>query len=248
MHEPLPVFYINLDSRPDRRAFMQRQFDALGIDAIRVPGRIGIPVNGLSAAQVGCSASHAAVWERIADGSAPAGVVFEDDALISPELKGLLRDPTLRADWFDVLRLETRMFPARLGRSVASTLAFPFSARRLLSPLAGSTGYIISRRAGEALQRSPAFRRRPIDDHMFGLPSVFDMRIVQVVPAPVVSLELQAPERGEAESDTVGTFRLPPSPGPARRLSRRLAAVLRYPLADTILGLNATDIPFCGDT
>ena len=246
--DPLPVFYINLDSRPDRCAFMLHQFDSLGIDAIRVPGRVGVAANGLSAAQIGASSSHAAVWELICAGSAPAGVVFEDDAVLSPRISDLLRDPALQSDWYDVLRLETRMFPLRLGRPSAEPMAPPFTARRQLSPLAGSTGYVISRKAAAELRRSPELWDRPIDVYMFGIPRILDMKMMQIAPAPVVSLELYDPTRSEARSDAVGTFELPPSAGWGRRWRRRLSAVVRYPVVDTVFGMRASDVPFCGDT
>ena len=86
----LEVYYINLDRSPERRAFMERQFDTIGVAAKRlkaVDGRdldpLGHPHSSLSAPERGCLLSHRLAWTSLLESDATFAAVFEDDVRLS---------------------------------------------------------------------------------------------------------------------------------------------------------------------
>ena len=106
-HESLPIFVINLERSPDRRHFMQKQFDSLGLradffaavdasrgdlegisryDEDRALWTMGHP---LAPGEVGCFASHYRLWERCVAMQTPI-VVMEDDVRIDAGFQAAL--------------------------------------------------------------------------------------------------------------------------------------------------------------
>ena len=101
----IPVYFINLDRSPDRRAEMSQRLSALGIAFERVPAIDGRSLSSsavdavridtpgwkpLSAGEIGCFLSHRECWRRIAQGDEAYGCVFEDDVLLSSRLRDFL--------------------------------------------------------------------------------------------------------------------------------------------------------------
>jgi GR25 family glycosyltransferase involved in LPS biosynthesis len=70
------TLYINLDSRPDRRQWMETQFQALGIAATRMPAQVD------NEGAIGCSLSHIACLEYAKAHDFPMVCIMEDDAWI----------------------------------------------------------------------------------------------------------------------------------------------------------------------
>lgn len=130
MPEPLKAFYINLDSRPDRRAEFEAECSRMGIEAERIPGlRAASP--GL-----GCSLAHRNALQLAKDRGYPSVCIFEDDFqfLVSKDeydsiLSALPED-------YDVVMLSYAVF-----RSEPYTDRFG----RVLDAQTGS-GYIVSSR------------------------------------------------------------------------------------------------------
>lgn len=107
------IFVINLPSRVDRRAFMQKQFDELGLEVEFIEaydGRAqGMPLksifdpvlaqqaNGtaLSAGQLGCAVSHRSVYERIENDSIPRALILEDDVRLCSAVVDLIKNERL---------------------------------------------------------------------------------------------------------------------------------------------------------
>ena len=84
------TFYINLESRFDKRSFIENQFADSMISIERVKAVTPkekfykeVLVSPLVAA---CWLSHEKVFRRISDLNLPAGFVLEDDALVNPKL------------------------------------------------------------------------------------------------------------------------------------------------------------------
>lgn len=154
----VPVLYINLDERPDRQAFMEKQFAALGIAATRVaavsaaklaaddldrhcnPAR----VHCLSRSQLACWQSHIKAWRAFLATGADWAIILEDDAILSARLPAFiaafLGDA---AERFDLVQLETmarntRVLPA--GETVGPDIAL----RRFRSTIWGTAAYLIS--------------------------------------------------------------------------------------------------------
>src|SRR3569833_23496 len=100
----MDIYYINLDGRPDRRAFMEEQFARLGLKATRVRAitpteltreqldRHCNPSRGpwLEPGALCCSLSHLEVVRRVAGGSGSPALVLEDDVVISRTLPAFL--------------------------------------------------------------------------------------------------------------------------------------------------------------
>jgi GR25 family glycosyltransferase involved in LPS biosynthesis len=130
--DDIPAVCISLERRPDRWADFQRYAQAAGLAVKRflaVDARtfdaVSHPAISLGTAHnikyrsrrghyeidtpgaVGASLSHFKVWEMARDGSAPATLVFEDDAPIIPDFKPRLARvlADLPADW-DIVQFQ----------------------------------------------------------------------------------------------------------------------------------------------
>ena len=166
----IPVYYINLDTRPDRRDFMERQFEELGITAERFAAVTKSELAtesrelGVNPGQLACGRSHAAVWRRLLDSTEERALVLEDDALLAPAVADLVRARHLPQA--DLLRIEARPEPTLLGRSMPGWNG-PFQVRQLLSWAQGTAGYVISRSAAERWLAHPDLDRMPIDHFLF---------------------------------------------------------------------------------
>ncbi|MBR3085715.1 MAG: glycosyltransferase family 25 protein [Kiritimatiellae bacterium] len=108
------AFYINLDRRPERRAFMERQFERLGLECERVEGGDGRAMpeaerekavsrfrwwcaRGYRArdGEIGCALSHQSVYRRMVAEKIPFACILEDDIELSgrfPEMLDAARD------------------------------------------------------------------------------------------------------------------------------------------------------------
>ena len=198
----LPVFYINLASRPDRREFMEKQFVALGIKAERVEAVVGEQVPAdllaihasphqpwrLTAAELACGLSHHKAWSLIAERQVSAAVVLEDDVELSPELLAFLDPLQLGQPAPDLIKLETWRSKVWLGgsrRAAGTGVVQPLYSTHL-----GAAGYLMY--LGCA-QRSIADRRAfdvAVDQYLFGRggPHIFDSTVLQAVPCPCVQI------------------------------------------------------------
>ena len=95
------TYLVNLDKNPDRLAFMERQFGALGIGYERFPAVYGRALTAdqrkemfastrslfamrrrMSDGEIGCALSHLGVYRRMVDGNILAAMIFEDDVII----------------------------------------------------------------------------------------------------------------------------------------------------------------------
>ena len=92
------IFCINLDRRTDRWAEAQAEILTCGLDRCQ---RVSAAVSSINSI-VGCSASHRALWRRIASGSCGSrALIFEDDFML------VTRDDLLNVGYAnsDALRL-----------------------------------------------------------------------------------------------------------------------------------------------
>lgn len=200
------IYYINLDARPDRRTFMEQQFDALGLSAMRLPATSPATLTltatsvphpdmavraPMTASELACLESHSRVWRAIAEGDDAFAVIFEDDLVISRQFAGFVAALTSSPDW-DVLRLETNFQSVRVGAKAAAVGTV--QARRLMQPQSGAGAYVVSRAAAQKYLASRYFRALPADNLVYAWPHVFDTKIWQVMPALAAHLE-QLPGR-----------------------------------------------------
>lgn len=99
-----PIFVINLARHSERRAFMEMQLNAIGLDFevfAAVDGRLltseelaksydaelALTTLGrdLTPGEIGCALSHLAVYRKIIADDLPFALIFEDDALIGSQ-------------------------------------------------------------------------------------------------------------------------------------------------------------------
>jgi glycosyl transferase family 25 len=177
--DQVPIYYINLADRPDRRTAMEGQFAALGLTCSRVEAVTPqtLPPNALEQfgnphrfhwmmpTELSCSFSHIAALEAFMAGGAPLAAVFEDDVVLSPALPdfitALARNPP-----FDLIRLETFDEPLRLKPGNDGHIG-PVALRQSFSWAAGSAGYVISRHGAAIVLASRAIRETQVDRALF---------------------------------------------------------------------------------
>ncbi|HEU6456543.1 MAG TPA: glycosyltransferase family 25 protein, partial [Roseateles sp.] len=191
---PLPIFYINLASRPDRRQHVERQLVALGLAATRIEAVTAadcgdIPGSSLSPAELGCSRSHQKIWRLLLEQDIAAALILEDDVLLSAHLPTVLDDPNL-TDGVDAIQLETRQTSAMVGRLVPSKAA-GIGRGRLMSSSMGAAAYVMTRAFAKRLLAHPQVDALPLDTLLFGRPGslFYEARIFQSVPALAIQLD-----------------------------------------------------------
>ena len=216
----LPVFYINLDSRQDRRAFMEEQFGRLSMAAERFPAvtmdevppelvaRHADPRHlwPVSNGDLACGLSHQAIWRMMVERGLQAALVLEDDAILSDRVRDFLDDDILARTKCDVLKLETRRKHVLLGGKLGSVGSSAL--HELQSSHMGGAAYILNLGTARASLASPQVNDFGVDRFLFGKagPHLLRSRILQVVPSPVVQLDRLDPSpsyrpEGAARSD-----------------------------------------------
>ena len=187
--EDIQIVCISLDRRPDRWTAFKERADAAGLAVQRVSAvdsksfvaykhpavSLGTAHNIYyktrrshyeidAAGAVGCSLSHFAVWKQLLASSAPAALVFEDDAPIPANLKPRL-DAVLAAapaDW-DMIQLQRTDYGGGIyGCKPVGPDGKEGSPWELCTSLMGSYAYLVSRKGAEALLA----RAYPIELHV----------------------------------------------------------------------------------
>ncbi len=138
----------------------------------------------LSRGEIACFLSHRACWQRIANGDAPFGAVFEDDVHLSPGAADFLSAGDWIPDNADIIKLETFRREVHVDREVIA-LADGRSLMRLRSQHVGAAGYILRREAARRLLTLSEKFSDPVDLFLFNpLAGPFDeMTIYQLSPA-----------------------------------------------------------------
>lgn len=211
--QPIPAFYINLASRPDRRAFMEEQFDRLGMVVERIeattkdqvpeermaPHRAPRNRNAMSQVEVASVLSHEHAWRNFLETGAEHALILEDDIVMSEGMPHFL-DPSLHKDMgVDIMKLETFRRKVHLGR-VRRTVEGRWAVRQLLSSHMGAAAYVISRTRAQRTLTDPLARTMTVDRYLFDKrgPVLPAKGIFQVEPAPSVQMHLHA---GSTASD-----------------------------------------------
>lgn len=188
------IFYINLDRVPERRSFMENQFEKAGVrgasrisavdarqpEALAGNGYVpGVGSRwGLKQSEIACFESHRSVWKRIRDTDLKAAVIFEDDVELSSGagrvIEALLEDGT----GFDFLKLDYSPKSLRFGAE--QTLA-GVTIRPILEMAPSAAAYIVS---SEGCRKLLAWSEH-YSDHLDDFVSIPrpDWRMYQVFPA-----------------------------------------------------------------
>jgi glycosyl transferase, family 25 len=175
-----PIYFINLASRQDRRASMERQLSALGLVGTRIeavtPADLSPAVidefcnpdrdDSLSPTTLGCSLSHLAALSAFMATDAPFAVVLEDDVVLSSRLPSFLSALLRDRPEAGLIRIETSMRGIR-AKKAERTLADV----EIIKPYSwesGSAGYVVSRQGAEAiLAAGQQMKRRQPDIVLF---------------------------------------------------------------------------------
>lgn len=191
------TFYINLDSRLDRRAFMETQFATLGLSAHRIAAMTPAEIDPeclarhcnptsktwITPVEVAVAFSHRKAWQAMLEEGLPCALIFEDDVYLSSYLPVFLEDIRPDCESLDLIRIETRRRSVYLSGSVARKK----HGIRLHRPLSfewGAAGYIITAACARKLLAVDDWFVMPVDNMMFDPKSrVFaELKIRQTVP------------------------------------------------------------------
>jgi len=120
----IPVYLINLSTSPERLEKSNKRLTEQNIEYTRVEGVLGKALSQqevdlhyskavnsakyhtpLTLGQIGCYYSHRKVWQLIAEGDAPFGVIMEDDFHLTGDLqKAIDTIKSLSIEW-DLIKL-----------------------------------------------------------------------------------------------------------------------------------------------
>ena len=188
---PIPVFVINLDQRPDRWAAISRHLVQIGLTAERIPAvdARDLPdekrpreINPGSAANI---MGHANAMRRLLKSDAPATLILEDDAELSPDTPTLLR----LLDWWPedakVVRLEAGWGRRRLLRLPAGRAINGRELCRIEGRIPGSAAYLINQDGARIALPALTEPKLTIDQTLFDLKksrAAKRLRPYQIVP------------------------------------------------------------------
>lgn len=175
----MDIAVINLATQPGRWNFIRQQLQAAGLPARRheaVPGHLldatalgrlyGAELNRrqyhkpLRPGEIGCYASHLALWQGLVASGARALAVFEDDVLIDPQLPQVLAAIERLPFGWDMVKLYGRTREHMLAEAPLLPGTRLLRYRRVPSH---TCAYVISREGARKLLASRQPFGRPVD-------------------------------------------------------------------------------------
>lgn len=158
----LPIYYINLASRPDRRDHMEAGLHGLGLAGERIEAvtRDAVPRDlhtSVPPSYVASRLSHMSAWQRLIESGAPAAIVLEDDVVFAPSFVDFT-DPAIATLGADLIKLETYRRRVLLGGN-AQRVGSTSSVRELQSSHFGAAAYLISADAARRALADPSLAR-----------------------------------------------------------------------------------------
>jgi glycosyl transferase family 25 len=185
-------FVINLQSRPDRLAHMQSEFQRMGLefdhfpalDIAEVEAR-GIVSPVMKGGILACTCSHIAVAGLAQNAEADFTLVCEDDVWFSDDARKFIENSDWIAPGVDMVKLET----FRMGVCIDTEAILEFeghSLNTLLSKHLGGAAYIMSRAYAAKLASVDVHDLvAPIDSILFEPDwlDAFGVRALQLNPA-----------------------------------------------------------------
>lgn len=175
---------INLDQSIDRWKAIKPQFDALGLDVVRISAVLGKALSEterqkhlrpmefgylypLTPNEIGCFLSHRKAWDAFLTSGEDWGVFFEDDMRLSPDIKPFVESDIWIPSGVDVLKFyapgtDILIDPQTIKTSLNAELV------RQVRPVSfGAVGYALSRKAAEAALAQSATFNAPVDYFLF---------------------------------------------------------------------------------
>ncbi|WP_417310071.1 glycosyltransferase family 25 protein [Devosia sp.] len=241
----LPIFYINLARRTDRRHFMEDQFVRLGITAERIEAATLAEVTqsdlrpfadphhpwAITPSEVACRLSHQRAWELMLQRGLRSAVILEDDVVLGAAFPRIVESQEIDLFGADILRLECSNKRVRLG-SIRATLAERFTARAMLSSDICAGAYIITAAMAQKSLSDSRLSALSIDGYLFmrrgGV--VPNGALMQLDPAPCAQLHFLSSDANRVRvSDLTPARRsAPPRPKSFRARWRKATSDLSY--------------------
>jgi len=235
-----PSFVINLVDNSARLQNSAAQFEAQQIDYSVIEAVNGWQMSGedirqvydadknaahakapLVRPEIGCYLSHIKAWQKIADGTAAGGFIFEDDFQADDSLGGVLRALSENGQTWDMVKLfsfeqSPRIIAAKpLGKS--HQLVTPYRVPTCL------IGYGLTKAAARRLvSRVPKFFRPVDEDQKFFWET--GLSVVLVLPSPILVGDQQT------VTGSIGAERRRLKPGSPGSLLSSLVYRLNYTL------------------
>lgn len=198
----IPIFYINLDSQPERNTWFAEQCRNLGLDVVRVAAVCGrtMPDADLDsirqrrrldvhfgAAEIGCFFSHCRAWDQFLETGSEWGFIAEDDIHLASDSVHFFESLHWIPEGADLIKAETTFKKCHLGRP----LDVPGNTRKLhplLSLHGGGGGYFISRNSATILRQCADTIAEPPDLLVFDprLGFFSTQKVYQIDPAIAV--------------------------------------------------------------
>jgi glycosyl transferase family 25 len=193
----IPVFVINLARSTDRAASIRAHLADLGVSFEFFPaidGEITTAIQdftvlpyrarrrNLSRSEIGCAASHLAVYRHIFERRYEFACVLEDDARLYPDTLALLDETFLRTvPSFDLLNLQgfRGSLAVRMAKQGQTTICAPLRSRN------GCVAQIISRSGARTITSAKVVLDSPIDHFLYLSGNVPGLRLLNVRPAAV---------------------------------------------------------------
>ncbi|KKB79793.1 hypothetical protein VW35_04635 [Devosia soli] len=258
----LPIYYINLANRRDRRAFMENQFSRLQLSGTRIEAVTPADISAedidrfcnplrpsfLRRNELACTLSHERCWQSMLDSGAERALVFEDDVRLASALPAFLKAVSqVDAELIriDALGGTIRVYPPHAE-------AGGIRLRKFRSTPIGAAGYVISASAARKLLGDPDLRHRPVD---LALYDPFDgpgARISRVLTDPALCQQVGELDQKVGQSNIVadGITHIYAQRHPLRHRASKLRTGIRRGLRNAVdhfaqqkLGLERRLIP-----
>lgn len=202
----MKTYLINLDRSPDRLEFFRSQAQAVGVSFERIPAIDGrslpettwksivdkrFEFQPINVYEVAVFLSHKAIWERMIRDGVSMAAIFEDDAILAPQIASTLRSIANSKISFDVIKLETTLRRVVLTES-GVPLASGESLHQLKSWHGGAAGYVLSLEGAGKLSKATNLISDQVDQAMFNPLSKISssLKILQCNPAVCVQKDL----------------------------------------------------------
>jgi glycosyl transferase, family 25 len=213
----IPIYYINLASRTDRREHMENELARLGLSAERVEAVTRQELSPASGALVPSSytasrLSHMRAWQLMLDRGAPAAIILEDDVVLHPSFQDFLAPDVLELG-ADLIKLETFRRTVLLGDR-SHHVGEQSTVVELQSSHLGAAAYLMSAGMARRALQEPTLASLHTDRFLFGRggPNLLRRRVFQADPAPCIQLMML---EGAASALGRGDLAVP-SPAKAR--------------------------------
>ncbi|MBJ7578733.1 glycosyltransferase family 25 protein [Devosia sp. MC532] len=195
------IYYINLDRRTDRREAMEKRFADLKLNATRISAftldditpeldaKYCAPhlFEPMLRVELACTSSHFRAMRAFLASDAPVAAIFEDDAILAPQLSALFEHIDANGLPCDLLRLETFLDPkSQISVTPVGSLG-GYTLHDMQHFTWGAAGYVLTRKAAERYLANHTLHHTIVDRVIWrDLPDTTNLTIRQLVPALVV--------------------------------------------------------------